>query len=89
MTVPNEKRLEKIVLKVNAGLYPYIKTKPLHGSQKVKEVNEDYSIIELTVYPNYELESVLLSFGESIEVMRPDSLREKLKERLQNAVKNY
>lgn len=89
VTVPNETRLEKIVLKVKAGLYPYIKTKPLHGSQKVKEVNEDYSIIELTVYPNYELESVLLSYGEGIEIVAPKSLRDKLKERLKNTLNNY
>jgi predicted DNA-binding transcriptional regulator YafY len=89
VTVRSEAKIETIVLKVGAGLYPYIKTKPLHGSQKTKEENEEYALIELILYPNYELESVLLSYGENIEVIRPDSLRAKVKERILKASKNY
>jgi predicted DNA-binding transcriptional regulator YafY len=89
VSIPADAKLETILLKVDASLYPYIKTKPLHGSQKPREENEDYTIIELELYPNYELESMLLSFGEKVEVKQPDSLRERLKVRLQNAVKNY
>lgn len=89
VTIPQNASLEVIELKVAASLFPYIRSKPLHGSQKVKEVNDDFAMVELKLLPNYELESVLLSFGESIAVMQPITLRERLKERLKNAVRNY
>ena len=89
VTIPYEAKLETILLKADASLYPYIKTKPLHGSQKPKEQKQEYTTIELKVYPNYELETVLLSHGEKLTVLEPKSLSERLKGRLENAVKNY
>lgn len=79
----------KVLLKIDKSLWPYIKTKPLHGSQKVKDENEEYSLIELEVYLNYELEALILSRGESIKVIEPVKLRDKLKERIAQALKNY
>jgi predicted DNA-binding transcriptional regulator YafY len=89
VTVDKEAILEKIQLKVNNGLYPYIQTKPLHGSQKTKEKGDTYVFIELELIPNYELESLILSYGEGIEVLSPEILRLKMKSRLDLSIKNY
>jgi predicted DNA-binding transcriptional regulator YafY len=35
------------------------------------------------VIPNYELESLLLSFGENVKVLRPEWLAGKLAERIE------
>ncbi len=80
---------EKIRLWVSNSLYPYIQTKPLHESQKLKSHVMDGYEIEIEVRPNYELEQLILSYGESIRVIEPVSLREKIKERLKEAVKKY
>lgn len=74
--------VEKIILKVSAEAINYIITKPLHGSQKMKERSDEYAIIELNVIPNYELLSQILSFGEGIEIVEPQYLRDRLKERI-------
>ena len=37
VTLDKEAKLEKIQLRISNDLYPYIQTKPLHGSQKTKE----------------------------------------------------
>jgi len=89
VTVDKEAKLEKILLKANSDLYPYIQTKPLHGSQKKKETADTYVLIELELIPNYELESLILSYGEGIEVLSPKILREKIKTRLELSTKNY
>jgi len=89
VTVDKEASLEKIQLKVSNGLYPYIQTKPLHGSQKTKEKGDTYLFIELELIPNYELESLILSYGEGIEVLSPEILRLKMKSRLDLSIKNY
>ena len=75
ITVPAEKKVETIRLRISSSQMPYVKTRPIHGSQKILEEHEDYSIIEIQVYDTYELKSIILSFGEKIEVLSPESLR--------------
>jgi predicted DNA-binding transcriptional regulator YafY len=89
VTIPIGQNLETIQLKIDATLFPYIKSKPLHGSQKIKEVNEDFATIELQLFPNYELESLLLSFGEKLTIITPKSLKDKVMGRLNKAFNNY
>lgn len=89
VTVDKNAKLEKILLKVSTDLYPYIQTKPLHGSQKIKEKSDTFVLIELELIPNYELESLILSHGEGIEILSPEILRNKIKNRIQMTLNNY
>lgn len=89
VTVDKDAKLEKILLKVSSDLYPYIQTKPLHGSQKIKEKSDTFVLIELELIPNYELESLILSHGEGIEILSPEILRNKIKNRIQMTLNNY
>ncbi len=78
VTKPQGTGPEKVLLCVDASLWPYIQTKPLHGSQRIKQQNEQFTLIEIEVYINYELKALLLSFGERMEVSEPLSLREEI-----------
>ncbi len=89
VTVDKTSTLEKIQLKINSILYPYIQTKPIHGSQKIKEKNDTFVVIELELIPNYELESLILSYGEGIEIISTEILRERVKNRIQMTLNNY
>lgn len=89
VSYPLNSELVEIELKANKKLWPYIKTKPIHGSQKVKEVNDEYTLFTLKLVPNYELESKLLNFGEQIEVISPDFVRNKLAIRIAEMNKKY
>jgi predicted DNA-binding transcriptional regulator YafY len=76
-----ESQPEEVLLK---AVYPavwYIETRPLHPSQKVVEVGEDYKIFKLNVIPNEELLHVLLTYGDQTEVLKPSYLRETLRKR--------
>lgn len=66
---------QKIILRIEKSLWPYIKTKPIHGSQKVLCRKEEYTYVQLELIPNYELESQILQFGEKMEVIEPGELR--------------
>jgi predicted DNA-binding transcriptional regulator YafY len=88
VTVKQEVKAEKIRIRIDKSLYPYIKTKPIHGSQKYLG-NDGGEIIELELIPNYELESLLLSFGEQIEIISPEDLRRKIRLRLNKTIKRY
>jgi predicted DNA-binding transcriptional regulator YafY len=69
-------------LKFTAEIAPYISTKPLHPTQKENRV-EDGLEVRIQVIPNYELESLLLSFGENVIVLQPEWLAGKLTGRIE------
>lgn len=80
---------EKVLLRFPKDEYPYVATKPWHGSQK-KIAEDDTSVtIELDVVINYELEQKILSWGENVEVVSPLFLRTSIHKRIINAHSNY
>ena len=79
-----------IELWIDANNAPYVLTKPLHNSQKLEKENEDGSfIITLKLKINYEIERLLLGFGDGLEVIRPEGLRKRMKDKLEKALKKY
>lgn len=87
VTVPNDK-VEIIVLEISESLMPYVKTKPIHGSQIIKEV-DGRNYLQIKVIPNYELEMLILSHGEKIKVLEPLFLVEKFRDRVNKMKNNY
>jgi len=85
---PEKADLEKIELLFTPSLAPYIVTKPIHSSQIDKQV-EDGLLVKIEVIPNYELEQLILSFGEGVRVLSPDYLIQKIKIRIQSSLDNY
>lgn len=81
--------VEKVLLKVNNSLLPYILTKPLHGSQKMISKDDEGAIMEIEVKPNYELEQMILSLGEGISVLSPTDLRSRIQDRIKAMLDNY
>jgi len=86
---PIELTAQLVQIKINKKLWPYIDSKPLHPSQKVIEKQEDYTIIQLDVIPNYEFYAQILSFGQAVEVIEPQSVRFTMKEKLIAMLENY
>jgi len=68
---------------------PYIKTKPLHPSQKILESGREGILFGITVIPNLELERELLGFGEGLKVISPLSIVRKLKKRTEKMYRVY
>lgn len=89
VTFPPESNLIKIKLKLEKNISPYILTKPLHGSQKKIEQNNEFTIIEIEVVPNFELKQLLLSYGDGIEVIFPKKYRNEIIETIENMKKKY
>ncbi len=89
VSVPNNGTTENVILKIDAESWPYVKTKPIHGSQKIKEQTSKYTIIELKVIPNFELEALIFSHAEKIEVISPEILRQRVKVRIIQLKEKY
>ena len=89
VTKPNEASLEVVKLWVSAQRWPYIETKPLHGSQRVVSKDEYGVTIQIEVYLNRELEQLVLSFGKDIKVLSPRILQEKIHSNIMENLSNY
>jgi len=89
VTLEPDKKTEKIILEVYGTTRNYILTKPLHKTQKLVEESTNKVVIELSLIPNYELESLLLSFGEQLKVVKPKALATRLAKRLSAAAEKY
>lgn len=73
---PNEdKKIEKVVIKATNPALNYIRTLPLHSSQK-EEKHEEYSIFKYNIKTDKEFKSELLKWGSSIKVLEPLSLHD-------------
>lgn len=88
VTVPSEDA-EDIVIKVNAKRFNYIRTKPLHLSQRTLEETPGYAIVSINVKVNNELESLILSFGSDMEIISPKSLRDRISAKIQSMSEKY
>ena len=90
VTVLAEEHIQEILLKVDRSNTPYVLTKPFHHTQEVLEKNSDGSVlIRLRVHINFELERLILGFGDAIEVVGPRLLRKRIQKKLVGAVQNY
>jgi predicted DNA-binding transcriptional regulator YafY len=80
---------ERVVLKFNVGKLPYLKSQPLHSSQEIVEETTETIIVALTLCLNYELENLILSFADDVEVLEPLELKQNVKIRLEKAIRNF
>jgi predicted DNA-binding transcriptional regulator YafY len=88
VTVSNIKPMN-VTLFVSKKQAPYILTKPIHTSQQVVSERENGIIISLKVQHNFELESVLLGFGEGVTVLSPIRLRNAMLAHLHKSIDAY
>ena len=87
VTIPCNKPLCEIILRFSSERFPYIISKPLHGSMKV--VDKEKCIIKLTLIPNNEFISLILSFGDDVELLSPRDIREQIKSKMDNLAAIY
>jgi predicted DNA-binding transcriptional regulator YafY len=81
VSVPRGAMPEAIQIKVYKQSTPYISSKPIHHSQAILKENKDGSmVIQLNLIINFELKSILLSYGAGIEIKKPLSLRNEMSE---------
>lgn len=86
---PNDEKLEDIILSFTPFQGKYIKTLPLHHTQELLVDNEHETRIKLKLYPTHDFIMELLSFGNNVIVIEPQSLAEKIQEEHEKAFKRY
>ena len=74
---PEEYQVERIRLKVSDVNHrrQYLRSLPLHHSQRELERHSDYSVFEVRVAPTYDFVQQILAMGGEVEVLSPDYVR--------------
>jgi predicted DNA-binding transcriptional regulator YafY len=86
---PIDSELQEVVLHFNQLTGRYMENKSIHETQKHKWLDTNTFELKIKVILNYELERLILSYGESVKVVKPQILKEKIKERLLKGWGNY
>lgn len=87
-TVSNT-RAQRIQFWIDKKNAPYVITKPFHKSQRLIKRTDDGVIFNILVQINYELERKILGFGDSIEIQKPEKLRQRMIKKLNKSIKIY
>lgn len=86
---PIDSELQEVVLHFNQLTGRYMENKSIHETQKHKWLDANTFEVKIKVMLNYELERLILSYGESVKVVKPQILKQKIKERLLKAIAEY
>lgn len=75
---------ETVRLKVWDRQRHYFRTLKLHHSQYEEETHGDWSVFRYFMAPTWDLEQELLQLNDCVEVLEPQSLRERMMEHIDN-----
>jgi predicted DNA-binding transcriptional regulator YafY len=73
---------QKVVLEFSNKQGNYIKTFPLHESQKIIKETKDIIQFEIYIHLTHDIEMELLKYGSYVKVLAPESLIVTMKERV-------
>jgi predicted DNA-binding transcriptional regulator YafY len=80
---------QRVVLKVNAKNRDLVRTVALHRSQEEIETNDEYSVFEYLLRPNFDFKQEIISYLDSVEVLEPLSLRKEIGRMVLNVYMKY
>jgi len=78
-----------IKIKVDGDYADFFRKLPIHSSQKEIEQKAEYSIFHYRVGPSIEFMQALLHHGPHVEVLEPESVRNKMKEMIREMAERY
>ena len=89
IVVAENVEVERIVIRA-CGYEPYyLRDLPLHHTQREINSTDEYSDFELRLRPTSEFKAQLMSRGQWIEVLEPQSLADEIVEWHKNAINRY
>ena len=81
--------LQTIILRADKYHQNYMRTLPLHPTQREIFACDDYADFELRLRPTYDFYMKLMSFGNMIKVLEPKTLQEEICKWLENTIEMY
>ena len=86
---PTDHELKEVILSFDPTQGKYIKSLPLHETQEILIDNENEIRIRIKIYLTLDFIMEILSHGENVKVIEPESLIAELKHSYKKALKQY
>lgn len=83
------KKPEKVIVEFDKFQAKYIKTYPLHHSQRELHVKSCKATFEYFIYITFDFIKELCSYGNQVKVLKPASLEKTIREMHRSAYRNY
>ena len=87
--IRDEQKPALIQLKVYAQQVKYLRSLPLHPSQKEIETQADYSLFSYYLRPSFDFMQKILWHREKVEVLEPVEVRMEMKRLIENMLEMY
>ena len=84
-----EVKAQPIVIRAFAPYMNYLRTLPLHHSQKELNSTDEYADFEFYLRPTFDFCQELLAQAHDVEVLQPAEFREEMKRMLEKMLKRY
>ena len=84
-----ETRVEIVEIKVDSDQVKYFRSLPLHPSQQETEADDGSSIFKYRLVPTFDFKQEILSHGQSVEILSPESLRDEIHADIKAMLKRY
>lgn len=86
---PNGKKPQEIILSFHKEQGNYIKALPIHHSQKILVDNDDEIRVSVFLVPTFDFEREILSLGQNVKILEPESFKEHLKKEVENMLTQF
>lgn len=80
---------QKIVLRAYNGFADYLRTLPLHESQREIGSDDESTLFECHLKPTFDFYQLVLAQGDQVEVLEPESVRDEMRNFAQNILDFY
>ena len=87
--ITGDEQPRRIVVKAYWGFADYLRTLPLHESQREMGSEDGATFFEYYVKPTYDFYQLLMAQGAQVEVVSPDDVREQMADYVMEMAKYY
>ena len=87
--ITSDEPVQRIVLLAYSRFADYLRTLPLHESQREIEGDEESTLFEYHLKPTFDFYQLVLAQGDQVEVLEPQSVRDVMRNFAQNMLNYY
>ena len=87
--ITSDEPIQRIVLLAYGGFADYLRTLPLHESQREIEGDDESTIFEYHLKPTFDFYQLVLAQGDQVEVLEPESVRDEMRNFAKNMLDYY
>lgn len=87
--ITSNELIQRIVLLAYGGFADYLRTLPLHESQREIEGDDESTLFEYHLKPTFDFYQLVLAQGDQVEVLEPESVRNEMRNFAKNMLDYY